>query len=190
MTCLRFAEWPELFELPSRQQMRRFLSGARLIRLGRQMACAALLLAAPAAAATPTADTSARAFVEHIYNCYTGHDGSDGVRLTGATEVRRLFDPPLATLILADRAKSAKLDEPTALDGDPFVDAQDWVVRDLRIRVTSTGAQSATADVAFVNLDQKVRVRIDLVHLVEGWRITEIHYLDSNTTLSGILQYY
>ncbi len=167
----------------------------RLLRISRLIACAgALAIATPGLAtqglarSAPTA--SAQAFVEHIYDAYTGRHGSAGVPLDGSAEVRKLFDPPLATLILADRAKSARLDEPAALDGDPFVDAQDWALKNLRIRVAASGPAAATADVGFDNLDQKVHLRIDLVLLDGGWRITEIHYLDTNTTLSGILQYY
>ncbi len=162
----------------------------RLLRISRFIACAGALVIAAPCLASPAPTASAQAFVEHIYDAYTGRHGSAGMPLESSADVRKLFDPPLATLILADRAKSARLDEPAALDGDPFVDAQDWALKDMRIRVTASGPAAATADVGFDNLDQKVRMRIDLVLLDGGWRITEIHYLNTNTTLSGILQYY
>ena len=162
----------------------------RLLRISRLIAYAGVLAIASPCLARPSPVASAQAFVENIYAAYNGRHGSAGVHLDTPAEVRKLFDPPLATLILADRAKSARLDEPAALDGDPFVDAQDWALKDLHIQISASGPGAATAQVRFDNLDQKVDLRIDLVRLDGGWRITEIHYLNTNTTLSGILQYY
>src|SRR6516164_4392917 len=74
------------------------------------------------------ADTSAKTFLQQIYQKYVGSsaDAAKGVPLAAAKEVRGYFTVGLATLILEDRASAAKRGEPPALDGDPFVGHQDW----------------------------------------------------------------
>jgi hypothetical protein len=147
-----------------------------------------LLLPPPAgrtgAFAAPAHPDDPHGFLEAIYAKYTGRAGSDGVDLSSDAEIRHLFDPPLATLIIADRQKASRTGEPPNLDGDPFVDAQDWVISDLQITVRRSG-ETAKAEVRFTNLDQPVTIRLDLVRLADGWRIHEIDY--GSTTLSRIL---
>ena len=155
----------------------------------RFLACAitaAALAASPHAGAADADLAAARGFLDRIYAKYTAKTDADGVDLSSDTEIRRIFDPPLATLIIADRQRSERNDEPPMLDGDPFVDAQDWLISDLTIAVTR-GAEPATvvAEVQFSNLDQPVHIHIDLVRLASGWRVHEITY--SSTTLSRIL---
>ena len=145
----------------------------------------ALAALTPGALARPAETEEVRAFLEAIYAKYTGRAGTDGVDLSSDADIRRLFDPPLATLILADRQKSDRTGEPPNLDGDPFVDAQDWVITDLHITILHAADGTATAELRFTNLNQKVIIRIDLVHLADGWRIHEIDY--GTTTLSRIL---
>jgi len=144
------------------------------------LAASALFLAAAA-----PEDSSARSFVENIYAFYTGDLSSEGMSLDTKAQVYRLFDPPLATLIMVDRQEAAKHDEPPVLDGDPFLDAQDWLVTDLTIEVNANGPNAATADVRFINLGRPARVRLALVRLPFGWRVHEITY--DSTTLTEIL---
>ena len=130
------------------------------------------------------AGASALPFLDAIYARYTGREAG-GIALDGPAVVRRYFDPPLAALILADIARSARRDEPPALDGDPFVDAQDWRISDLRIEVTAAAGPHASASVWFRNFDKPYQLRLDLVRLASGWRIHEITY--SQLTLTQIL---
>jgi hypothetical protein len=130
-------------------------------------------------------DASARAFLDNIYAHYDGRQGSGGVKLDSDVAVRRLFDPPLATLILADQDQAARQNEPPALDGDPFVDAQDWVIRDLQITILASSTSDASAEISFTNLGHQVRLGIALVRLANGWRVHEITY--ATTTLSRII---
>ena len=61
------------------------------------------------------------------------------------------------------------------LDGDPFLDAQEWQIKDLAIAVTTEGAK-ATGKVTFDNFGKRVAVTLDLVQTPAGWRVAEIKW--------------
>lgn len=151
----------------------------------RRMAAGAVALALLRQPARADTNQEAHDFLLRIYAQYTGQASTDGVDLSTTAGIRKLFDPPLATLILADRRQSEQNDQPPELDGDPFVDAQDWDITHLRIAVRHTDPGSAEATVQFDNLGKPVRIDIALVHLANGWRVHEIDY--GTTTLSAIL---
>jgi Protein of unknown function (DUF3828) len=134
------------------------------------MAAAALLLLAMPAS---VADDSATAFVAGIYNPYKG-SGAKGLPLDSERAVRRYFEPSLATLIITDRKKAARRGEVGQLDGDPFIDAQDWNIDKFDIDVADTAPGKAKATVKFVNLDQPVTIVLDLVKIKNDWRISDI----------------
>jgi len=151
----------------------------RHLLIGASLAC----IAAPAFAA----DDSARAFVTAIYEKYKGKN-TKGIPLDKDRDVRRYFAPALAAKIIKDGRESAKRNEVGALDGDPFIDAQDWDIAAFDIAVTEPAAGKAVATVKFTNDTLKVVV-LDLVKLKDGWRIAEITYrrADNKTeTLSSI----
>src|SRR5579872_4673538 len=134
------------------------------------MAQAALLfLAVPALAA----DTSATAFVAAIYDTYKG-SGAKGLPLDTERTVRRYFEPSLAALIIKDRKNAARRGEVGQLDGDPFIDAQDWNIDKFDIEVADTGPGKAKATVKFTNLDQPATMILDLVKIKNDWRIGDI----------------
>jgi hypothetical protein len=133
------------------------------------LAAAGALLAAPALAA----DQSARAFVAAIYDTYKGKD-SKGVMLGDARTIRRYFAPPLAAKMIKDQNAAAKRSEVGALDGDPFIDAQDWEIKDVDIAVADSAPGKARATVKFTNFDKAVTIVLDLVKIKSDWRITEI----------------
>jgi hypothetical protein len=60
------------------------------------------------------------------------------------------------------------------LDGDPFVDAQDWEITGLGLKVTMNGAARATATVTFRNFGEPRTVTHELVKTASGWRIADI----------------
>lgn len=130
-------------------------------------ACA--LLPLPVAAA----DQSARDFVTAIYDAYKGKD-SKGIILDKAATIRRYFAPALAALMIKDQNAAAKRGDVGALDGDPFIDAQDWDIKDFDIAVAASAPGKATATVKFANLGTPKTVVLDLVKLKGGWRINEI----------------
>jgi hypothetical protein len=144
---------------------------------------AACALAAPALAA----EQSARDFVTAIYDAYKGKDAK-GIVLDNAQAIRRYFAPALATLIIADQNDAAQRNEVGALDGDPFVDAQDWEIAAFDIAVSDAGPGKANATVKFDNAGEPKTVVLDLVKIANEWRVGEITWRhdDKSETLSSI----
>ena len=133
------------------------------------LGAAGALLALPVSAA----DQSARAFVTAIDATYKGKD-SKGIVLDNARTIRRYFEPSLAALIIKDQNAAAKRGEVGALDGDPFIDAQDWDIKDVDIAVAETAPGKASATVKFIIFDKPKTVVLDLVKIKAEWRIREI----------------
>jgi hypothetical protein len=140
-------------------------------------------IAAPALAAEQTA----QAFVTAIYEHYKGKN-TKGVPLDKDSDVRRYFAPALAAQIIKDGNDAARRHEVGALDGDPFIDAQDWDIAAFDIAISEPAPGKAAASVKFTNDTPKLIV-LDLVKLKDGWRIAEITYRrddDKTETLSSI----
>ena len=130
-------------------------------------ACA--ILVAPARAT----DAAALAFVTGIYDAYKGKD-AHGILIDNDRAVRRYFEPSLATLIRTDQKDAARRNEPPALDGDPFVDAQDWEIAAFDIAVNDTAPAKASATVKFINAGEPKTIVLDLVKIKNDWRIADI----------------
>jgi hypothetical protein len=145
---------------------------ACLTRRTLMIAAALVLIAKPVLAA----DASAKTFVTGIYEAYKG-SGAKGLPLDSEGAIRRYFEPSLAALIIKDRRSAAHRREVGKLDGDPFVDAQDWDIDKLDVDVTENAPGKAKATVKFVNLDQPATVVLDLVKIGKNWRITNITWL-------------
>ena len=147
----------------------------------------------PAAAfalfATPAvkADPSAVAFVTDIYGAYKGKDAK-GRPLDNAQTIRRYFEPSLAALMIKDQKIAAKRGEVGLLDGDPFIDAQDWDASDFDVAVSDTSSGKARATVKFTNLGKPSVVALDLVKIKNDWRIHDITWMRDGKpqTLRGI----
>jgi hypothetical protein len=133
------------------------------------------------------ADASALAFLTSIYDAYKGKDAK-GVPLDNARTVRRYFEPSLAALINTDRAIAARRGDVGLLDGDPFIDAQDWEIAAFDIAIADTAAGKATATVKFTNLGKPSTVLLELVKIKNDWRIGEVTWLRDGKpqTLRGI----
>jgi hypothetical protein len=141
---------------------------------GRDLAMQACLVAAAALAFTATAETSSpQDFVERLYRPYLDKN-ANGNALTSDAMIRGYFAPPLADAIIKDFAVAEKRGEVPLLNGDPFVDAQDWEISNLNIAVKPTGADTAMATVTFVMFMEPRTVTLDLLKSPAGWRITEI----------------
>jgi hypothetical protein len=132
-----------------------------------------VLGAAAAISEARAADASARAFLAAIYNAYKGNNGN-GISLDGDAAIRRYFEPGLAALIGKDQKEAAARGEAPTLDGDPFVDAQDWDISAFDIAVRDVAPNKASATVTFRNVDKPTTIVLDLVKLKEGWRIADI----------------
>ncbi len=153
--------------------------GGGVTRFGRpEIWLAATLLFAGAIIAETAAvaqGASPLTFLESIYKVYRSNGNARGIDTSKSDVIRRHFASPLAKALLKDQVDARKRDEPPLLNGDPFVDAQDWDIANLRIEVTSQDRRHATGVVSFTNANQPRIVTLDLVKTVgDGWRIAEI----------------
>jgi hypothetical protein len=128
-----------------------------------------LLLAALPVAARAQPQQSAQAFLEGLYAPYR----TKGFRGQPYTQAERFFEPILARAMQRDYQLAQRNGVPPTLNGDPFVDAQEWEVTNLSIRAAAAGEQ-ATGIVSFVNFTQKKTLTVELVQTPGGWRISDI----------------
>jgi hypothetical protein len=120
-----------------------------------------------------TADLTATAFVTKIFGAYKGKN-SKGISIDTEADIRRYFEPSLAAMIIKDRKAADRRKEVPTLDGDPFVDAQDWDISALEIAVTDAPPDKAEATVTFKNFDEPVKVVLNLIKIKNDWRIADI----------------
>jgi hypothetical protein len=140
-------------------------------------ALAAALLAAGAAQAQDL--PSAHRFVAAIYGHYPTSDKRPSFEPTGSL-APALFDAALVRLIREDQ-RLAK-GEVGALDGDPFCDCQD----DGGTSYTVGPGQAGAAGAAIVKVERRgpgaekpETITLDLVHTPVGWRVHDIHTVNS-----------
>jgi Protein of unknown function (DUF3828) len=138
------------------------------------VAGSAVSLTAMAAEQTP------KDFLDAIYKKYIGKNAK-GLPLDKPATMR-LFTPALRKAIDDDSRRAAKRNEVPNLDGDPFVDAQDWDIKSFDISVQDKAPDKATGTVKFDNDGDKKTVTLDLVKSSDGWHIDEI------TTADGTLR--
>jgi hypothetical protein len=133
----------------------------------RRRSLALLLLAAPFGAAAQ--EQTPRQFLSSIYDPYKKAD----FKGQPYWEANRFFAPDLARAIDKDFAEAKKRKEVPTLDGDPFIDAQDWKIESLSF-ATSLGGDRAAGAVAFMNSGEPKGVVLTLVKTPAGWRISDI----------------
>ncbi len=138
------------------------------------LACLALLAAMTAGAA---AEQTPKAFLEKLYANYVGPH-RNGLRYDSDKAMAGYLSPGVITLMDKMYAAARKADEVPALDGDPFVDAQEWDIKGFDIAVDQAGDDKATGHVRFRNLGEDKSITLDLVRVKAGWRIDDIHYSD------------
>jgi hypothetical protein len=149
---------------------------------------AAALTVALAPVGTAVADPAAKAFLEKIFAAYKGKN-SKGISLDSDAMLRLYFDPGLAALIIKDRKDANKRGDVPELDGDPFVNAQEWEIGPVDIAVRDTAPDKASATVKFSNFKMPTTLVYDLVKLKGGWRIADITWQEGdggNETLRGL----
>jgi Protein of unknown function (DUF3828) len=145
------------------------------------------LFATPAVAA----DASATDFVTKIYDAYKGKN-SKGILIETEAALRRYFEPSLVAMIIKDEKAAARRHEVPTLDGDPFIDAQEWEISAIDIAMSDTSAGKATATVNFNNFDQSKKVVLDLIKVKSDWRIADITWQredDKKETLRGLFRH-
>jgi len=119
------------------------------------------------------ADSAATVFVTKIYDAYK-RKNSKGILIDTEAALRRYFEPSLVAMIIKDEKAAARRHEVPTLDGDPFIDAQDWEISAIEVAVSDASAGKATATVNFKNFDEPKKVVLDLVKLKSDWRIADI----------------
>ncbi len=112
-------------------------------------------------------------------------ENAPGVPLDTEEAVYDFFDPALAGMITKDMDEARDRGDAPTLDGDPFVNSQEWKISacDIKVSLDSEGAAHATA--TFMNFDKNIQVDLSLTHLPEGWRIADIAY-EGNGTLRDL----
>ena len=125
------------------------------------------------------ADPAAQAFIDGIYSQYRGAKSS-GVRLDGTAALERYFEPSLVTLLVKDGEEASKKGEVPKLDGDPFVDAQDWDITEVKSIITDAGKDRAQAVVTFRNFRKPKTVTLDLVRIGAVWKISDITWQEGS----------
>lgn len=119
------------------------------------------------------AESSAKDFLNGIYAKYKGKNAK-GVSLKTDADYARYFTPSLAALILQDAKEAEKKGDIPSLEGDPFIDAQDFQIAAYTIAVKDLAPDKAHGTVKFKNMKDNVTAEIDLVKTKDGWRIDEI----------------
>lgn len=138
-------------------------------------AALALIFGATLAAAPAQAAQSAKEFVDGIYKSYMGKNAK-GIPIDSA-RAKKLITPGLMKLIDNDAKSAAKNGDAPELEGDPFIDAQDFQMKSYKVEIKDLGPTKATAT---VSLQDKVpteskRVVLDLVKVGDDWRIDDFH---------------
>ena len=126
-------------------------------------------------------DSSAREFVENIYQAYVskGGKGGNGVSTGSNAAVRRYFSPAVAALIIADARQAKKRDDVPALDGDPFVGYQDWEITAVAVDIVESGA-TAKGTVTLTNMGKPEKISLALVKTSNGWRIDDVTWTEGS----------
>lgn len=146
----------------------------------------ALLMAGCAGTAAGGAGDSPQAFVAALYAHYDGKGPGAGIDYGNDAEIDQWFAPGLAALVRADLARGAASNEPPVLDGDPFVNAQEWDVSGVAIAIGKTADPlKSTAMVTFRSMGEAREVRLDLAAGGDGWKIADIDWGDAK--MSAIL---
>jgi hypothetical protein len=130
------------------------------------------------------AELTAKQFLEGLYRPYLGSgDGGPGYRVLAKRG--DTFDDTLSKLIRDDEKESDG--DVGRLGADPFVNAQDFDLSKLTIKVADEKAMRTTATVAFLNHGERMTVTYDLVRTPKGWRIADIRWSGMSESLKTLL---
>ena len=132
------------------------------------MALAALLaLMAPAALAAPVFEDP-KGLVEYAYVPYVGGEFP--------ADPFALYAPTLTELWDAMEARTPE-GEVGAIDFDPFINAQDYEIKDIAIGDAAIDGDEAMVTATFTNFGEPQEIRFTLVRLADGWKIDDIESL-------------
>lgn len=144
----------------------------------------ALALVVSQALSAYAADETAKQFLERIYKPYLRADG-DGLDYQSPGKSRLYFDSELNELFQRDQKEAQG--EVGRLDFDPFVKAQDFTIKAVRVTIKDERPGHAKGIAAFTNAGQAAIVEYDLVKTARGWRIANIIWPDEKNDLKSVL---
>jgi hypothetical protein len=126
----------------------------------------AILLAftAPAAIAAPVFDDP-KGLIEYAYAPYGSGEFPE--------DPFELYSPTLLQLWQAMEARTPE-GEIGAIDFDPFINGQDYEIKDLLIADPLIDGDLAIVTATFTNFDEPQEIRFTLVRRAEGWKIDDI----------------
>ena len=116
-------------------------------------------------------------FLAELYGHYDGQGPGSGLDYSQKSVLERYFTPETVAAIEADFARGQAAGEPPALNGDPFVGAQEWDVTGLDIAVGKSAAPDSTlAKVRFQSYGETSEFSLDLKQVDGAWRIADIDW--------------
>lgn len=118
--------------------------------------------------------SSPQALLNEIYGHYKDGKNVD----TGDPKVvERYFVADIAAKMTADYAQAAAMGEVPILDGDAFLDAQDFEITDLAIAIAKSSTPNTTLGyVTFKNFGEEKKITLSLQKTAKGWQIADIDY--------------
>jgi len=138
---------------------------------------AAFLIAGCAASVAEEGFDSPQALLDELYSHYAGKPAGSGVDIGDQKVIEKYFTPEMAAKIGADDAKAAAANEVPALDGDPFVDSQDWEITELATAVGKSAEPDATtAKVHLKSYGEEKNLTLSLKKTAKGWQIDDIDW--------------
>lgn len=149
----------------------------------------------PVAAATPVktqqkaANVAAQAntpesVVQDLYRVHAEEFRTSRFRIMSGKDRKLLdkyFDKNLADLIWKDL--TTHVGEVGVLDFDPFYNAQDADIKNLKVTPAVVEGDKASATVTFTNYGKKEKLIYTLVKQNGAWKISDINYGEGNTLL-------
>lgn len=116
-----------------------------------------------------------------IRDLYRVHNnGKGGVfEAKGKKYIYKFFDQKLADLIWKDISETPA-GEVGNLDFDPLYNAQDTGITNFLIGKPVVDGDSSTVLVSFRNFGQRTRIKFEMHHGNEGWRIKNVIYGDKS----------
>ncbi|HZY67562.1 MAG TPA: hypothetical protein VFE52_03195, partial [Devosia sp.] len=109
----------------------------------------------------------------------------------GEQDPAQFYSERLRGLVAANAAPAAGEEQPAVLGFNPFIGAQQALLRDLSIGEPLERDGKAMVTVSFTNFDDGALLALSLVREGDGWKVDDIASLGEgeNWLLSWLLQY-
>ena len=105
----------------------------------------------------------------------------------GKKYIYKFFDQKLADLIWKDITETPE-GEVGKLDFDPLYNAQDTGITNFQVGKPVVEADESTVLVSFRNFGKRTRVKFQMHHGKEGWRISNVIYSDKSDLVKILSQ--